>query len=165
MPIFASWKKNEDSDEELNTQKDELYDSDADDKDESYFQKMTSSKNQDGTMRVTDAVLSCAMCLTPICFDCQRHSSFHDQYRAMFVCNVELNLAEILYHPEPNNATKFDSAKATPASCMLETLEDPAQLLDENSFFAAHCQNCRTQVGVYDYDELYHLFNVISSSP
>ncbi|KAI0223662.1 hypothetical protein L0F63_003153 [Massospora cicadina] len=171
-----------DPDGELKLQKDELYDSEADDSDERYYSSMTATQNADGSTRVTDAVLSCAMCLTPVCYDCQRyqalglagkfyvrHCRYPDQYRAMFVCNVELNLAEILLLPdlETVDPRELEASKppSKPTAYTLDSVEDPAQLLDGNSFFAAHCRICHTLVGVYDHVEVYHLFRVIASPP
>ena len=38
--------------------------------------------------RNTDAVLSCPYCFHIVCMDCQRHTSYKNQYRAMFVMNI-----------------------------------------------------------------------------
>ena len=38
--------------------------------------------------RNTDAVLSCPYCFHIVCMDCQRHTTYKNQYRAMFVMNI-----------------------------------------------------------------------------
>lgn len=38
--------------------------------------------------RSTDAVLSCPYCFHIVCMDCQRHTTYKNQYRAMFVMNI-----------------------------------------------------------------------------
>jgi hypothetical protein len=41
--------------------------------------------------RTTDAVLSCPCCFNIVCMDCQRHSKYSDQFRAMFVMGIEVD--------------------------------------------------------------------------
>ncbi|KAK3747137.1 hypothetical protein QZH41_015126, partial [Actinostola sp. cb2023] len=38
----------------------------------------------------SDAILSCPACLTMLCIDCQRHDTYKNQYRAMFVMNCSV---------------------------------------------------------------------------
>ena len=38
--------------------------------------------------RNSDAVLSCPYCFHIVCMDCQRHTTYKNQYRAMFVMNI-----------------------------------------------------------------------------
>ncbi|GFR39703.1 hypothetical protein Agub_g182, partial [Astrephomene gubernaculifera] len=62
---------------------DPFYDEAADDADEAWANRQRGG-------RVSDAVLSCPGCFTTLCIDCQRHEKFHQQYRAMFVMNCQV---------------------------------------------------------------------------
>ncbi|CEP19246.1 hypothetical protein [Parasitella parasitica] len=71
-----------------------LYDPDMDVKDEKWVAKQIHGKedsmrsNEDGPLdNKTDAILSCPMCFTTLCYSCQRHEKYVDQFRAMFVRN------------------------------------------------------------------------------
>ena len=35
----------------------------------------------------SDAILSCPLCFTTLCIDCQQHDTYDNQFRAMFVMN------------------------------------------------------------------------------
>lgn len=35
----------------------------------------------------SDAILSCPLCFTTLCIDCQQHEKWENQFRAMFVMN------------------------------------------------------------------------------
>lgn len=35
----------------------------------------------------SDAILSCPLCFTTLCIDCQQHDKYDNQFRAMFVMN------------------------------------------------------------------------------
>ncbi|CAO3648233.1 unnamed protein product [Mucor fragilis] len=69
-----------------------LYDPDMDDKDEKWVAKQINddsmrSSEQGPLDDKTDAILSCPMCFTTLCYSCQRHEKYADQFRAMFVRN------------------------------------------------------------------------------
>nr|XP_045583329.1 uncharacterized protein LOC123746098 isoform X1 [Procambarus clarkii] len=93
---------------------DELfYDPTMDDKDQEWVDKMRRSyqpKKKRSTSQLdtssqpqklprSDAVLNCPACLTTLCMDCQRHEVYHNQYRAMFVFNCNVNMMENLTFP------------------------------------------------------------------
>lgn len=75
---------------DLQQQHAELYDSEADDKDEQWMQQQRQG-------RQSDAILSCPGCLTTVCIDCQRHEFYTTQYRAMFVMNCRFDQLTILF--------------------------------------------------------------------
>lgn len=117
--------------------------------------------NQKGTKRqtslpTTDAVLNCPACFTTVCQDCQRHEVYVGQYRAMFVVNCLINPGETLRIPEkaPKKFRKFKNKgdRFTPTS-------------SSDVFHPVICKVCRTQVAMYDSDEVYHFFNVLASQP
>merc|ERR1711974_36076 len=60
---------------------DEFYAAEADDKDAAWVVKHRTA----GTKWKSDAVLSCPACFTALCFDSQKHETYKNQFRAMFV--------------------------------------------------------------------------------
>ncbi len=58
----------------------EFYDPEADDKDEAWAARMRRARH-------SDAILSCPLCFTTLCIDCQQHERYENQFRAMFVMN------------------------------------------------------------------------------
>lgn len=42
--------------------------------------------------RASDATLSCPCCFTVMCYDCQRHETYRNQYVAMYLCFVSTHL-------------------------------------------------------------------------
>ncbi|ORX51346.1 hypothetical protein DM01DRAFT_1408805 [Hesseltinella vesiculosa] len=83
----------------------------------------------------TDAILTCPMCFSPLCYSCQRHETFTNQYRAMFVTNCKVNKNE-----------RYRYAKD-----------------DQDAYFIVQCETCDTHVAMMDDDEIYHFFNIIAS--
>ena len=120
-------------------------------------------------LRQTDAVLDCPCCLETLCFDCQRHEKYANQYRAMFVehCFVDRTRVvryaadgtpvctpvEVLPGEPPGEPFSFDVDAPSPA---IEGSED--------AYHTVHCDQCQTQVAVMDGDDVVHFFNVIASS-
>ncbi|XP_023234732.1 E2F-associated phosphoprotein-like isoform X2 [Centruroides sculpturatus] len=92
----------------------------------------------------SDAVLNCPACLSLLCLDCQRHEIYKSQYRAMFVKNCSVDTSQKLYYP-------IKGKKKTANQNM------------QDEYYSVNCSICKTAVAVYDKDEVYHFFNVISS--
>ncbi|KAI8073129.1 E2F-associated phosphoprotein-domain-containing protein [Gongronella butleri] len=136
-----------DSDEEKETQEREqppnddlLYDPSEDEADEQWMAeqiKRATPKEQQrkDTEAKTDAILTCPMCFSPLCYSCQRHESYGNQFRAMFVTNCKVNKSE-----------RFRYAKD-----------------DDDAYYKVLCDTCDTHVAMMDLDEVYHFFNVIAS--
>jgi E2F-associated phosphoprotein len=63
----------------------------------------------------SDAVLQCPCCFTTVCMDCQQHSFYKEQFRAMFVMNIDVDWHfQYKYDPDfemPSNGEK--SLKST----------------------------------------------------
>ncbi|XP_042211413.1 E2F-associated phosphoprotein-like isoform X2 [Homarus americanus] len=93
---------------------DELfYDPTLDEKDQEWVDEMrrsyqpkkrrtksgVSTRGQPQALPQSDAVLNCPACLTTLCMDCQRHAIYHNQYRAMFVFNCNVDSMERLKFP------------------------------------------------------------------
>ncbi|KAJ2819139.1 hypothetical protein FBU31_005636, partial [Coemansia sp. 'formosensis'] len=81
-----------------------------------------------------------------ICFVCQRHARFADQFRALSVKHCEIRENELfVYGPrgllEP----------------MSETTPKNAEV-----FRLVECSQCRARVGVADSEGVYHLFSVVA---
>ncbi|KAI9291462.1 hypothetical protein K502DRAFT_326269 [Neoconidiobolus thromboides FSU 785] len=147
------------SDEEINYEKDELYDSELDEED-SKFMTQKFKDNQ------SDATLLCPLCLIPICYSCQRHVKYKGQYRAMVVENVELNLGlKLIYSSEEKSNNNFRELQNFNIE-QINNVSDPAELLEtNNTFFPVHCKNCSAKVGVYDSQEMFHFFDVVAMAP
>ena len=97
----------------------------------------------------SDATLNCPACMALLCHDCQRHEIYRTQYRAMFVFNCKIDFTEKLQYKQKQKKRKRD-----PNS-------DVSNRLD--TYFPVFCDQCNTQVAVYDADEIYHFFGVLAS--
>jgi len=64
----------------LDNSQPEFYDPDADEKDKKWMAKMRKGGH-------SDAILSCPLCLSTVCIDCQQHAKHENQFRAMLVMN------------------------------------------------------------------------------
>lgn len=100
----------------------------------------------------SDAVLNCPACFTLLCLDCQRHEVYEHQYRAMFVLNCSVNMAETLKYPLPKSARKKQKRDQASSDAQWEEIYHPVK-----------CDSCSTEVAVYDKDEVYHFFNIVAS--
>uniref|UniRef100_A0A224YDI9 E2F associated phosphoprotein n=1 Tax=Rhipicephalus zambeziensis TaxID=60191 RepID=A0A224YDI9_9ACAR len=139
-----------------------FYDPEMDDEDEKWVNEQRrscifpneSKQEKDGgkvkPLPLSDAVLNCPGCMTLLCLDCQRHEIYNTQYRAMFVKNCVVDRKETLRClPSRSSARRRN---------LPEGVHDPRDL-----FNPVRCQVCRTEVAVYDSEEVYHFFNVIAS--
>jgi len=158
-----------DSDEEdgenrkLKTNDELFYDPKQDDEDQSWVDDVRRSYHQSSTEKKptiptpgvaplpsSDAVLNCPACFTVLCLDCQRHAVYKTQYRAMFVINCTVDTQQKLRFPVKGKG-KNKKKKHLAA-------------LDPNEeFHPVHCDQCKTEVAMYDTDEVYHFFNVVAS--
>eukprot|EP00262_Sarcandra_glabra_P006221 TRINITY_DN18348_c0_g1_i1.p1 TRINITY_DN18348_c0_g1~~TRINITY_DN18348_c0_g1_i1.p1 ORF type:complete len:157 (+),score=19.50 TRINITY_DN18348_c0_g1_i1:23-493(+) len=145
METEADPQKIVSSDDEIDYSiKPEFYDPELDDKDESWVNKKRKGRS-------SDAVLSCPACFTTLSLDCQRHAKYLTQYRAMFVVNCKIKSDQIL------RQEKRKQSKANGRNERKEGSESDA------TFRPVCCSVCSTEVGVFDRDEVYHFFNVLSS--
>ncbi|CAO3609440.1 unnamed protein product [Cunninghamella echinulata] len=90
------------------------------------------------------------MCFSPLCYSCQRHESYSNQFRAMFVTNCKVNKTErYKYSPsKPKKAKKI----------MTEHGDD-----QDEYYYIVKCDTCDTHIAMMDEDEVYHFFNVIAN--
>ncbi|KAF9147995.1 hypothetical protein BG015_010311, partial [Linnemannia schmuckeri] len=161
-----------------------LYDPDEDDRDENWLIKKISANRPPGCRPEdiwTDAVLSCPMCLTQLCFDCQQHEIYTHQFRAMFVEHCRVVETERLRFPNVpmkahNNNNK--SKKVNKSGSSLSTssqgstaVENEAQQFkpsvddDQDAVYnPVVCEICNTKVALMDQDEVFHFFNIIPTA-
>merc|ERR1712110_45151 len=130
---------------------DPFFDNEADEEDE----KFAKSKNYQKADK-SDAIISCPNCFTVLCVDCQQHTKYKDQYRAMFVReSVKIIPDKIVkFRKLDNFGRKRKKGK-----------ED--HKLPENEVFdfykQAVCENCKNEVAVQDSEEIFHFYNCIAS--
>ncbi|KAF9960845.1 hypothetical protein BGZ72_005681 [Mortierella alpina] len=144
-----------------------LYDPDEDDRDENWLLKKIAANRPPGCKPEdiwTDAVLSCPMCLTQLCFDCQQHEIYPHQFRAMFVEHCKVIENERLRFPKeakkPNQGKNAVSKAATSSQDF-----KPSEVDDDDAVYSpVVCEICNTKVALMDQDEVYHFFNVIPTS-
>lgn len=138
--------------------KPEFYDVEMDDKDETWVL----CKRQG---RKSDALLSCPVCFTTLCIDCQRHEIYVTQYRAMFVMNCKVVENQRLRRPAESTRQKKDCKKRSNQynrNCN-SLPEDANEKLRDEVFKPVCCSVCETEVAVLDENEIYHFFNVMPS--
>lgn len=159
-----------------------LYDPDMDDQDQKWVDKQR-RQYQPGTAGTeeiqrrlpnSDAVLDCPACMSTLCRDCQRHATFENQYRAMFVTNCSVDKSELLKYPEQQpkiskkkmkKKKKLSSSEGGACGPEAGVTESEGAGGDTNKdmFHPVRCTECNTVVAVYDQDEVYHFFNVLAS--
>ncbi|KAF9279269.1 hypothetical protein BGZ88_000076 [Linnemannia elongata] len=160
-----------------------LYDPDEDDRDENWLIKKIAANRPPGCRPEdiwTDAILSCPMCLTQLCFDCQQHEVYTHQFRAMFVENCRVVENERLRFPnvpkKANNSKK--SKKTSKAGSSLSTslqgskaaesetqVFKPSEDDDQDAVYnPVVCEICNTKVALMDQDEVFHFFNIIPTA-
>ncbi|CAM9372763.1 unnamed protein product [Discosporangium mesarthrocarpum] len=124
----------------------------------------TKKKREKATTLETDAQLSCPLCFTILCLECQRHTRYHTQFRAVFVRNVRVLAEEDVSQrggkmgrgmgggqAKGNRDTQQPQEGGSGAGGMRETLRRVC------------CLECGNEVGVMDQDDVYHFFDVIAS--
>ncbi|KAG0252010.1 hypothetical protein BG011_007268 [Mortierella polycephala] len=152
-----------------------LYDPDEDDKDEDWILKKIAANRPPGCKPEdiwTDAILSCPMCLTQLCFDCQQHEDYSHQFRAMFVENCRIIETEVLRFPKeakkpirkgssstPTSSADKDGSSSTPQEFKRSEDDDV-----DAKYNPVSCEICNTKVALMDQDEIYHFFNVIPTA-
>jgi len=140
-----------------------LYDPNEDDEDQAWVDDVRRSYQQSNIQSTnktivsdlkplanSDAVLNCPACFTPVCLDCQRHELYHQQYRAMFVLNCTVVTDQKLRFPLKNKKKGGRKKKMV--------VDDPNE-----EFHPVKCDECGTEIAMYDKEEIYHFFNVLAS--
>ena len=119
--------------------------------------KTQTSKNRRAPK--SDAILDCPACMTTICIDCQKHATFPNQYRAMFVMNCTIDFTERFRYPQSTGKKKKYKVDFSDGDNNKIPLSDEK----DDLYYSVKCDECHTHVAMYDKDEVYHFFNVISS--
>ncbi|KAF9414581.1 hypothetical protein BGZ94_000354 [Podila epigama] len=157
-----------------------LYDPDEDDRDGDWLVRKIAANRPPGTKPEdiwTDAILACPMCLTQLCFDCQKHEIYPHQFRAMFVEHCKTVDTEVLRFAKEHKGKKSKSGASSSSSSsstsIPEQLQQQQQSVPEFKpsvyedaeaiYHPVVCELCNTKVAVIDGDEVYHFFNVIPS--
>lgn len=145
----SSSKVNEETESKL-TNDELLYDPEADEEDQKWIDnKRSTSLVGLGKPPKSDAVLNCPCCMTMLCLDCQRHEIYKTQFRAMLVFNCNVDFKEKLQYKTKKKRRK--------------TFNTATNISQIDNYYPVKCSICDTQVAVYDHDEVYHFFNVLSS--
>ncbi|KAL0096241.1 E2F-associated phosphoprotein-domain-containing protein [Phycomyces blakesleeanus] len=148
------------------TDEDLMYDPDLDDADEEWVAekiKKAAPKDKTPEQATTDAILTCPMCFNPLCYSCQRHDLYPNQFRAMFVENCKVVKTE-RYRTKPVDKKRQKKGKnSKDISSSSAAADDDGDDGDDSSFFVVRCETCDTHVAMMDNDEVYHFFNAISN--
>jgi len=149
--------------QKFKTDDDLLYDPNMDDEDQKWMDDLRRTYQSPGSssglrnnktsklkpLPNSDAVLNCPACFVVVCLDCQRHEIYKTQYRAMFVMNCSVVTDEIMKVPVKINKKKNKKSKM---------VTHPG-----DEFHPVRCDQCKTEIAMYDKDEIYHFFNVVAS--
>jgi hypothetical protein len=105
--------------------------------------------------------------------DCQRHERYANQFRAMFVMNVEVNWRETWQYSDvqqglarrhPFSGNDYDEDEGEGAL----VAGGPALVRKDLSapyYYTVNCSSCHTQVAVLDMaEEVYHFTGCLASS-
>ena len=158
--IYFDSDEEESDNRKVVTNDDLFYDPDKDDDDQDWIDSVRQSYHHQPGQAATklptsDAVLNCPACFTVLCLDCQRHEVYNTQYRAMFVVNCTVNTEQKLKFPvKGKGAGKGRRGKGGKG----KVVTDP-----NSDYHPVMCDNCKTEVAMYDQDEVYHFFNVVAS--
>ena len=84
-----------------------------------------------------------------------RHEIYKSQYRAMFTFNCTVDKSTIMKFPfQSKKGNKTRSEQPASEECRPE---------EDEKYHPVRCSVCDTQVGVFDKDEVFHFFNVVTS--
>jgi len=131
--------------------------------------------------RSSDTTLSCPCCFTIVCMDCQQHVKYKNQYRAMFVMNIEVQWEKTyvyddeeqkLITPPPPVTSINQQQQNQEQDISITKVEDETLYYNINSahteskdlYYSVHCNQCKAQVAALCmYDEVYYFFDCIAT--
>ena len=117
--------------------------------------------------RYSDAILSCPCCFTTVCMDCQQHVTYKNQYRAMFVMNIEVHWdSQYMYDEKQQRLLPRQpaAAQSDPMNLQSEPIQQEEEHINE-IYYSVHCSQCQTQVAALCLDdEIYHFFDCVATS-
>ncbi|EDV24036.1 uncharacterized protein TRIADDRAFT_26703 [Trichoplax adhaerens] len=112
----------------------------------------------------SDMVLSCPSCMSILTRDCQRHDTYKDQFRAMFVSNCNVLTEQTLRYANKKQSRRRKKKRNVNLDNTETNEGNPCSTtLGENDaiYHPVQCAVCFTEVAVYDKEEVYHFFHVI----
>ena len=127
--------------------------------------------------RYSDAILSCPCCFTTVCMDCQQHVQYKNQYRAMFVMNIEVHW-DTLYsydddqqqlvpkqaHPPGQKRSEMSSPQ-DPSNEQSQRIQQDNNDESKDVYYSVHCIQCKTQVAALCmHDQIYHFFDCVATA-
>lgn len=138
--------------------------------------------------RNSDGILSCPCCFQIVCMDCQKHETYSNQFRAMFVMNIGVDWDVTVstttgtnhnhrsrsqhQHQQqqqgnPSNGNNDNISGTNNTSLNNKPIiptDEECKKADDDIYYSVYCNNCRTQVAALDMrDEVYHFFGCIVS--
>lgn len=148
----------------LDTAAPEFYDPEADDKDEKWVTKLRKGRN-------SDAILSCPLCFTTVCVDCQQHIENENQFRAMFVINCRVDRKQIVKltpettDPKLSQKTRRKQKSPSEQPPPRETTQSSTSDIEEK-YNPVYCAVCDNELGLREIgsEGAYHLFHVLAST-
>ncbi|KAG0202246.1 WD repeat-containing protein 6 [Mortierella sp. GBA30] len=126
-----------------------LYDPDEDDRDENWLLKKIAENRPPGCKPEdiwTDAILSCPMCLTQLCFDCQQHEFYPHQFRAMFIERCRIIEGERLSFPKETKKSRKSSTQNSSSDVGSSQEFKPSEDDDADAVYhPVVCEICNTK--------------------
>lgn len=92
-----------------------------------------------------------------------RHDLYRTQYRAMFVVNCDVQDDQVLFQPRTGDRSKKQKMKELSLKSGQKLTVAPPGCDPNDLFRSVLCSHCKTEVAVFDSDEVYHFFNVLAS--
>lgn len=134
----------------------DFYDPDADGKNDAWVSKLRKGRR-------SDAILSCPLCFTTVCVDCQQHAKIENQFRAMFVMHCKVNTTQIV---RPASQVQHTRRKKKKKATVEEEERDVHHQEEDERYNPVACDVCDTELGLREVgpNGMYHLFHVIAST-
>lgn len=133
-------ERRSDDEEDLFEEPDELFDEHADSEDEKWVRENLLGSS---TCSEDVATVSCPSCFAQLSMQCQQHTRYQNQFRALFVTNCRVVVKESLQ--VRSEVHEQSEEKREPPEC----------------FRPVNCSKCETRVAVLDQEGVYHFFNVV----
>lgn len=154
----------------------ELYDASRDDRDAAWVDRVRRGPT-------SDAILSCPLCFTTVCVDCQRHERDSSRFRAMFVMNCKCVEGVCIQEPVAGRARTCPTPLSHPSSRRIAPGSEhhisgsgtTGVRRSRKVMEAAHppplpsaerveCAHCGTELGVRDCEDgVYHFAGTLAS--
>eukprot|EP00831_Metopus_contortus_P027113 TRINITY_DN22899_c0_g1_i1.p1 TRINITY_DN22899_c0_g1~~TRINITY_DN22899_c0_g1_i1.p1 ORF type:complete len:233 (+),score=34.09 TRINITY_DN22899_c0_g1_i1:174-872(+) len=115
--VIEKLKKEEENKKEVKKEDEKLLHPYFDEKCSEYIDHTFKKTSKDST------ILSCPMCFTTLCYDCQPHEEHENQYRAMFVesCKVQSRVVTIrLMKTESQNRQRVQMNSKCFSKCLVQ---------------------------------------------